>query len=296
MIEQYEEEIAVIQYHVWWPSSGDPFYQFNIEENTNRNNFYANNYTPHFFVDGDDAGSSYNSWESILMSHYNEPSDWEVEVTGTYDEDTRMVHLDIAVTLHGEDPAGVEFLRAAVCESDIYYQAPNGNNTHNQTFRDMIPDIYGLRIEPDSNGYWEGTIDFELHDEVLSENSNIVFYIQSTRERQIFQGHKIYFDELGPVSVDENGSSTPENYALIGNYPNPFNASTNISYTLADESVVKLDIYNLRGEHVETLIDGIQQPGIQDVNWNAHDMPSGIYFYRLNLNGESFTKTMTLLK
>jgi len=88
----------------------------------------------------------------------------------------------------------------------------------------------------------------------------------------------------------------PSEFALLSNYPNPFNASTVISYELPVSSHVKLEIYNLFGQKVATLVDGEQQAGYRSVVWDASEVSSGLYFYKLTAGDYSATKSMNLLK
>ncbi len=90
--------------------------------------------------------------------------------------------------------------------------------------------------------------------------------------------------------------ATPSEYALNSNYPNPFNASTNIAYVISEPGDVNLEVFNLMGQKVAALVDNHQQSGHYTVTWNAADYPSGIYFYRLSSGGNVLTKRMTLLK
>ncbi len=88
----------------------------------------------------------------------------------------------------------------------------------------------------------------------------------------------------------------PQVTELIGNYPNPFNAMTNISFNLANSGEVDLSVYNLMGQTVEILINDRLEAGRHQVNWDASDYSSGVYFYKLTTDGKTFTKRMTLLK
>ncbi|MBD3170403.1 MAG: T9SS type A sorting domain-containing protein [candidate division Zixibacteria bacterium] len=102
--------------------------------------------------------------------------------------------------------------------------------------------------------------------------------------------------DYGQVGVDDNGGNTPVDFALNQNYPNPFNAQTTITYTLAGNSDVKLEVYNLLGQKVATLVDGYQNAGIHAVNWDASEVSSGIYFYKLDAGDKVLTRKMSLLK
>ncbi len=87
-----------------------------------------------------------------------------------------------------------------------------------------------------------------------------------------------------------------ETLISVENTPNPFNATTRIEYVLSDDSDVRVDIFNLMGQRVATLVDERQSAGIKTVSWDASDYSSGIYFYRLSIDRDVFIKKMTLLK
>lgn len=88
----------------------------------------------------------------------------------------------------------------------------------------------------------------------------------------------------------------PNEVTLSSNYPNPFNASTQISYSIPEAADVKLEVFNLLGQRVAALEDGLKDAGNHTVTWDASDMASGIYFYKLTAGDKIFTKRMTLLK
>ena len=88
----------------------------------------------------------------------------------------------------------------------------------------------------------------------------------------------------------------PEEYALRSAYPNPFNASTLIKYELPEESYVVLDIFNISGQKVTSLINGHKEAGYHEIIWNASDLPSGIYLYKFTAADYNCTRKMTLIK
>jgi len=95
-------------------------------------------------------------------------------------------------------------------------------------------------------------------------------------------------------------SEVPSKYMLNQNYPNPFNPSTTIEYSLPSSGYVTLNIYNLLGEKVITLVDKAMKEGVHSVTWIAdHHLTSGVYIYRINVSGDKeFTasKKLILLK
>jgi bacillolysin len=95
------------------------------------------------------------------------------------------------------------------------------------------------------------------------------------------------------INYINNPETTPVNYELYCNYPNPFNSSTVIKYYLPQQDFVKLEVYNLLGQKVETLSDGIQIMGYHSLVWNADKVGSGVYFCRLIT--PNFQKTIKIL-
>ena len=88
----------------------------------------------------------------------------------------------------------------------------------------------------------------------------------------------------------------PINYNLSQNYPNPFNPSTSINYTIPQDGNVKLSVYNLLGNEIAALVNNWQKSGSYTVKFNADDLSSGIYFYRIKAGNFTDTKKLILLK
>ncbi len=96
------------------------------------------------------------------------------------------------------------------------------------------------------------------------------------------------------MHVDPEPVDVPVAFDLLQNHPNPFNASTTIRFELSQKSPVRLSIYNVLGEEIETLIDDVMDQGIHDIVWNAERYSSGIYFSRLQTEGYVETVKMLL--
>jgi len=104
-------------------------------------------------------------------------------------------------------------------------------------------------------------------------------------------------DFVGYVADVEDITELPAKYQLSQNFPNPFNPTTTIQYTIPNESIVTLKIYNILGQEVKTLINHeILSLGRHEVSFNANSLPSGIYFYRIQAGNFVDVKKMTLLK
>lgn len=95
---------------------------------------------------------------------------------------------------------------------------------------------------------------------------------------------------------DQLIDNIPGTYALYANYPNPFNPATKIRYALKNTGYTTLKVYDLPGNEIATLVNGVRQPGIYEVSFDALNLPSGTYIYRLTSGSYSETRKMVLLK
>lgn len=103
------------------------------------------------------------------------------------------------------------------------------------------------------------------------------------------------------VVQEEDHAIAPRHFALDQNYPNPFNGDTSIRYTLARSTAVELKVYNLAGQQITTLINGMRAVGIHTVSWDGRDddgkaLASGVYIYRLRTEPSVLTKKLLLLR
>jgi hypothetical protein len=136
----------------------------------------------------------------------------------------------------------------------------------------------------------------------VTGNGYSIHYDSSLTANQ-YLGGKVYSLVNGGVltpatitGVQSEGSITPVEWQLYQNYPNPFNPSTNIKFSVAKAGAVKLKVFDVTGREVKTLIDEVKNPGSYEVNFNAGNLTSGVYFYRLVSEGTVLTKKMVLIK
>ncbi|MBK8550824.1 MAG: S8 family serine peptidase [Ignavibacteria bacterium] len=98
------------------------------------------------------------------------------------------------------------------------------------------------------------------------------------------------------VGISNYNSQVPDKYSLSQNYPNPFNPVTNLEFGISKSGFVSLKIYDVLGKEVATLVNEKLSPGTYNYNFNASDLTSGVYFYKLESEGFAETKRMLLLK
>lgn len=107
---------------------------------------------------------------------------------------------------------------------------------------------------------------------------------------------KIFVFSTSLTGVDERPQSQPYRFHLNQNYPNPFNPSTLISYELRSNGRVDLQVFNILGQEVATLVDGVESAGVHSVLFDGSKLSSGVYFYTLENGPQRVTKKMILIK
>ncbi|HOI30482.1 MAG TPA: T9SS type A sorting domain-containing protein [Melioribacteraceae bacterium] len=111
-------------------------------------------------------------------------------------------------------------------------------------------------------------------------------------------GGKLFFNRFNSVTGIKTGNELPIDFELFNNYPNPFNPSTTIRYSIPQAGFVSLKIYDLQGKEVATLVNEFKQPGNYDSQFSLQNsrLTSGIYFYKITAGKYSETKKMIILK
>ena len=102
--------------------------------------------------------------------------------------------------------------------------------------------------------------------------------------------HKLITD------VEQNTNSIPKQFRLEQNYPNPFNPTTTIEFALPQRSAVTLKLLDILGREVATLVDDELEAGVHKVSFDAKDLASGVYFYRIQAEGFVRARKLMLLK
>jgi hypothetical protein len=111
-----------------------------------------------------------------------------------------------------------------------------------------------------------------------------------------FAAHIPAADFLDQFDIITTDSVIPDRFDVIDVYPNPFNQSTTISFALPEDAKVMLSVYNLQGQAVATLLDGLRNAGTHVITFDALDLASGIYLYRLTTGSQTVGGKMLLLK
>jgi hypothetical protein len=86
------------------------------------------------------------------------------------------------------------------------------------------------------------------------------------------------------------------NFVLLQNYPNPFNPMTTISYQIPHAGIVTIKVFDALGSEIANLVNEVKQGGVHEITFDASGLPSGLYLYRMIVDGQTFTKKMMLAK
>jgi hypothetical protein len=248
---------------------------------------------------------------------------WNVEVTGGYayvaDADYLTI-INVADPLHPSNAsqtriAGTawdlcvagEYVYVAALDSGLQiYDISNPYNpsfagecyTHDRARGVKVQGNYALVADSDSGlvainiadpaGPFLATSNYRLYDSRDLFIADSIIFVTS------WDG--LYLFRLGWAGISDDDLILPNNLLLSDNYPNPFNSSTVINYSLANTENVKIEIFDILGRKIQTLVDQRQSPGYYNIFWNSTDLISGIYFYQIQAGKSSQTKKCLLLR
>ena len=250
---------------------------------------------PHLWIDGTfDATSLFMFYEEHFAAAklVGSPLLFDLE----YDEDENRAQILLHV-LEGLPPIGDYRLRVAVTEDNVYAPGPNGEVYHQQAFRYLYPDLAGQVVEP-VLGTQEFWVDLDLDPSWQYEELRLTVYVQDLISMDVLNAATMFLaGDVVPVPMDTPQLGT----GLTGVFPNPFNPTTTVQYTLHLPGQVSLQIYDLNGRLVRTLVSDFESAGQHSVVWNgltdgSRPAASGVYFARLVANGTADSRKLVLTK
>lgn len=193
---------------------------------------------------------------------------------------------------------------------DFIYGTVNSEDTYLEDFPDYISPLGGSSIALSYDNLRTAAIQYDGPYNNSPNNAKLIYIaftfetIIDPADRSAFMGRAMQFFDL-PTSVAVNtGGGLPKTFELAQNYPNPFNPTTTIRYAIpahANNSSVKIEVFNTKGQRVNVLVNETQAAGNYTIAWNGkdqngHKVASGIYVYRLKVGDFVESRKMTLLK
>ncbi len=161
-------------------------------------------------------------------------------------------------------------------------------------------DFAMVKYDPDGNTVWVATYprpgDYEVPNAIALDGNSNVYLAGWVGLGSLDADYLTVKFSQEPVSVNDNGSASPQAFKLYQNYPNPFNSTTTIPFSIPTSTHVRLQIFNILGQEVATLVNERLPAGDYRIKWDAQKVPSGIYWYRLQTDAYTESKKLLLLK
>jgi len=285
-------KISYIYYHMVYPYPDDLLYQQSMEGSEARHAYYNPvAATPRGIFDGQIQGST-SGWAATLDNLVNIQSPLKIELSG-YTDLVRLF-IDADVTRTGDIIDNDLVIHFIVVE-DVFYDGRNSVSNHKNVMRKMLPTPAGLQFNialNETKGFQQ-IIDLDTIWDI--DSLKLVIFVQSSGSKTVYQSETIEFSELVWVSIDDE-IIKPSEFKLEQNYPNPFNPSTKISWQSPVGSWQTLKIFDVLGNEVATLVNEYRDAGRHNVTFDASNLSSGVYFYKIQAGSFTSTKKMLLLR
>ncbi len=283
-----------IYYHTTFPYSNDPLSLANTTEPNARNAYYNGpTSTPNTFFDGANQGRSYSSFASSLDARMNVDSPLGISLFGSKNGQSVTVTAVISQT---GTISKTDLVVHMVAVENVSYVGNNGVSPQDFVMRKMITPLNGDPFTMDAGFSKQVTHSAQLTNITDMNNVGVVVFVQSVSTREVYQSEYISASTL--TSVQKNSSSVPASFSLEQNFPNPFNPSTTISFSIPSDGFVSLKVFDMLGNEINGLINTHLESGSYSRRFSAADanISSGLYFYRLEHGGQTLVRKMVLLK
>jgi hypothetical protein len=256
---------------------------------------------------------------SVFASEFNtitatkvSPNDVKVTVPLTLKNVRAMSALDLPLK-YSKGVTLEEVTFEGTRSADFDFKYADIRSDQNTVIIGLIPMVYGQKKDLEPGDGVIANLVFRVDDPTVktidlattttTDPDHSLMFVFNDADGQM----KADSPELSGLSVALSGKDiggngiVPTEFALKQNSPNPFNPTTSIAYDLPKATNVRLDIFNVLGQKVVTLVDGFQNAGTQNIIWDGRDqtgssVASGIYFYRISASDFSATKKMMMLK
>ncbi|HBC47916.1 MAG TPA: hypothetical protein DEO84_01985 [candidate division Zixibacteria bacterium] len=293
---------AIVEYHMHSTTAPDPFENSFSVARVGYYGFSFSDFPTAVFdgilqhVGGNHSVSLFPIYQPLYQTRADLKSAFSLGITGSHIGDS--LHVQVQVSKNAPIIYQNMVLHLALTESNISYSWQDQDHC-SFVERIMAPDEIGAPLDFTSGDLQIFNFDFAVDTSWDMANCELAAWVQNRPDKECLQGAKV--SVTGLQGVDDDAVALPTETKLLGNYPNPFNPSTTIEFALSKPSDVKLDVFNLLGQKVTTLINSRMEAGNHSVIWNGRDangnsVASGAYFYKLNTNDYASTRKMVLAK
>jgi len=277
-----------LSYHVWWPSSTDPFYQAYSVGSQERVSYYNNVFSPWVWIDGQDVDGLSNVNTGLISNRADYPSLFELEGSASVDGSGE---LRITVDLTSLAPYWGSDVSAHVVVVEEYVPGPNpdpnGNseNEFHQVVRQMLPDAFGTAVTALNQGASQTiSLTWPLPLGLVNpEELAVVAFVQDNSTKAILQGSFFRAEVVGLES--------PQLTTRFGLYPNPAAESSLLYFDLEATTSLRLELMDATGRVIRLLGAADYAAGRHTLPIAVKDLSTGAYFVSLsNAQGRQFTQ------
>jgi hypothetical protein len=304
-LQRAHPNLVVLAYH--GPANGsDPYSTFN--GNTVISTLGFSGY-PTANLDRQNAPGDYTTWTGFCDNRYNNYGYTPISIavqSKSYNTTTRQLDVTLALTSNVNLPSQYKVNYVITEDNLVYSQTGNttcpGSSTwvHEWVVRNMVNGATGENV---NTGTWTAgqtiadTFSTTMNAAWIPTNCHLTVFVYKDNVQlgMAEVQNAIVISVTGPTSVGAS-KEVPESYELSQNYPNPFNPQTNIKFAVPREGFVSVKVFDITGREVLTGVNEVLKPGYYNIQVDASKLASGVYFYKLNANGFSDTKKMTLIK
>ncbi|MCX7833021.1 MAG: Omp28-related outer membrane protein [Ignavibacteria bacterium] len=258
---------------------------------------------------------SRSSWFSYVVYQSSNQPGVRIDVTNKlYNQTTRQISANVVVTALSDLPAGSYYINQILIESNIVYPqyfyevcgTPVGYHNdyvHHHVNKGIINGTYGTLLT--SSAWNQGTsfstqLSYTLPTSVVDMNCDIVFFVYKqgtpySSNAPVQNALDVAVSSFTTIGIKKQ--EIPVNgYELKQNFPNPFNPTTNIHFTIPKDEKVILKVFDVIGNEVATCYNGFLKAGSYNVEFDGTKLASGIYYYQLRTDNFVETKKMILVK
>jgi hypothetical protein len=221
---------------------------------------------------------------------------------GGYDNNSSLYITDVNVTIDSVTyprDSDLEFylIHQSVTDTIIYQNGGNGANFIGTTLNDSASILISSGTAPFTGSYKPYKPLSQFNGLDPGGNWILKVYDKGTGNTGTLEAWSLNISYgVNPIGIKPVSSDVPKSFNLMQNYPNPFNPSTKIKFSVSKAAFTKLIIYDVLGREITTLVNEQLKPGSYEIEWNAANFSSGVYFYRMETDGFSKTKEMVLIK
>jgi hypothetical protein len=301
-------EYTSIKYQMSWPGNGDPYF---TDEGDDRRNFYAINSVPRLEIDGgwDDNSNSFTALqhtEAVQTPAF-------VELDAEYEVDVATKTVKTCVDVTSAIDITNQNLFFAILEDTTYNNVEsNGETEFYNVMKKLLPGSSGqsislvaggntrvcetytfngnYRLPADANTPINHNIEHSVED---FDHLKVAVWMQDLSTLEVFNSHDAHRRPVGTVTSDNAIETSVETFnAKL--YPNPAETHTNLEVSLAESSMLNIQIYDIVGKIVEQRIAVNGNPGINDILINTSELENGLYIIKVSNDHEHITRYLTI--